>query len=222
MNPDRRFVPVALALLLACGAAARAAQPTFFEPKEHYYGAKSYGFGENGVRWELAKTSVEAGGELTVTLVIGGAQYPVLNPTEITKPDLSKLPAFADPFAVGDAPDPPRKAGDKQVRFAYALRPRNRAVAQVPALEFYYFNPRAPANKSQFRHTQAEAVSITVTDPPAPRAVPLMEPDRLFVVATGADALRAPFVPCRWAWAAAGAFGPLAAGAWLLVWRRAY
>jgi hypothetical protein len=30
------------------------------------------------------------------------------------------------------------------------------------------------------------------------------------------------FEPCGWAWGAAALFGPLAAGAWFLAWRRAY
>ena len=37
-----------------------------------------------------------------------------------------------------------------------------------------------------------------------------------------ARVLRGPFVPCRWAWSAAALFGPLAAGAWFLAWRRIY
>lgn len=224
MPHDRRQLTRAAAAL-ACALAlfgAAGAQPTFFEPKEHYYGAKSFGFGEGGVRWEVSRTTVVDGRDLTVVLAIGSAQYPVLNPTEVTKPDLSRVPAFADSFSIADVPDPPRKPTDKEVRFAYTLRPRNRSVKEVPALEFYYFNPRAPANKSQFRHTQAEAVSITVTEPPEPTKTPMADADHLFVIGTGPEVLRGPFVPCRWAWGAAALFGPLVAVGWFLAWRRVF
>jgi hypothetical protein len=50
----------------------------------------------------------------------------------------------------------------------------------------------------------------------------MVEADHLFHVATGPEVLRTPFVPCQWAWLAVGLFGPLAAGAWFLVWRRIY
>ena len=206
---------------LFLGATVRG-QPQFFEPKEHYYKAQSYGFGPNGVRWEVPVRKVEAGREVTAVLVIGSDQYPVLNPAEVVKPDLSKLPAFADAFSVTDVKDPPPKPGAKEVRLTYRLKPRNRTVTKVPELEFYYFNPRAPKNKSQFRHTVAEEVPLTVTEPPPPEPKPMTEPDRLFRIATGPGVLDAPFVPDRWAWLAAALFGPLAAGAWYLAWRRVY
>jgi hypothetical protein len=157
---------------------------------------------------------------LTATLVIGSARYPVLNPTEVVKPDLSKLPAFANAFSVTDVNDPP-KADAKVVRFTYKLKPRNRSVSEVPALTFRYFNPNAAQNKA-FPTTLADAVAITVTEPPPKPPVPMTEADRLFAVATGPDVLSAPFVPCTWTWLAAALFGPLSAGAWFVVWRRIY
>ena len=41
---------------------------------------------------------------------------------------------------------PPRTAGDKEIRFRYTLRPRNRTVERIPALKFYYLNPAAAAS----------------------------------------------------------------------------
>jgi hypothetical protein len=162
-------------------------------------------------------TKVEENRELTATLVVTGAR----NPAAVVKPDLKQLRAF-DNFVVTDVPDPPRDADDKELRFAYKLRPRNRSVAQVPALEFKFRSLAAPPGKNPFRQTRAESVEITVSEPPPKPAVPMTEADRLFQIATGPEVLRAPFTPCRWAWAAAALLGPLAAAAWFLAWRRIY
>lgn len=194
----------------------------FFEPKEHYYKAKGVGL---QVKWDVPQTTVEEGRDLVATLIIGNEKYPVLNPTEVVKPDLKKLPEFANRFIVTDVPDPPRKLTDKVVRFSYKLRPRNRTVDQIPALKFAYFSLAAGPGTNPFRTPQAESVAIAVTDPPKPIEpvpVPMVEADHLFHVATGPEVLNAPFVPCRWAWLAAGLFGPLAAGAWFLAWRRIF
>jgi hypothetical protein len=190
--------------------------------KENYYKAKGIGL---QVKWDVPNTTIEEGHDLVVTLIIGSQKYPVLNPTEVVKPDLKKLPAFANRFIVTDVPDPPRKISDKEVRFVYKLRPRNRTVDQIPALEFDYFNPAAGPGTRQFRNTRAESISIAIVDLPKPEVkqpVPMTEADRLFHVATGREVLSGPFVPCRWAWLAAGCFGPLVAVAWFLVWRRIY
>jgi hypothetical protein len=187
-------------------------QPAFFEPKESYYKAKAFSV---RVKWEVPNAKVEEGRELSATLVITGAK----NPTELQKPDLAKVPKFAESFKVTDAPDAPRKTDDKEVRFNYKLSPRQRTVAQVPSLDFYFFNLAAPPGKNPFRLTRADAVDITVTEPPPPVPTPMTEADRLFHVSTGPEVLRAPFVPCRWAWLAAALFGPLAALAWFRAWR---
>jgi len=216
-----RFYPLPLlALCLVCTLSAPhdplLAQPAVFdEPSEHYYKAKGIGI---VVKWEVPRTTVQEGRDLTVTLVITR----VMNPTEVVKPDLRKLPAFNDAFIVTDEADPPPKPTDKEVRFKYKLRPRNRSVDQVPALEFYYFNPAAPPGKKAFPQARADAVSITVTEPPPKPAIPMTEEDRLFHVATGPEVLHTPFVPCRWAWVAAALLGPLAAVVWFFAWRRIY
>ena len=138
-----------------------------------------------------------------VTLVIGSARYPVLNPAEVVRPDLKVLPAFADAFTVTDVHDPPPRDDAKEVRFTYKLRPRNRSVTEVPALKFRYFNPNAAPNQDQFRTTMADAITITVTERPPDPPVRMVEADRLFQAVTGPDVLNAPFVPCWWAWLAA-------------------
>lgn len=218
MTPISRLAALLAGCCLLCPLLTAhcplSAQPTFFEPKEHYYKAKGRGV---SAAWEVPRPSVEEGRDLAATLVVTGAT----NPTEIEKPDLKKLPAF-DAFTVTPVADAPRKPDDKAVRFNYKLRPRNRSVDRVPALEFYYFNPSAAPGKKQFPSTVAVSVPIAVTDPPPRPVVPMPEPDRLFHVATGSGVLGAPLDPCWWGWTAAGLIGPLVALGWFLAWRRVY
>ena len=223
MNTGRRSILRLLALCLICTLSTlhRPLMAQLNAPLEHFYKAKGIGL---TVKWHVPKTVVEDGDELTATLVIGSARYPVLNPTEVVKPDLKSLPAFADRFSVTDVSDPPRNPGDKEVRFAYKLRPRNRSVEQIPALDFYYHNTTAAPGKRQYPKAQADSVPITVTEPqrPEPSRVPMVEAERLFHVTTGPEVLHAPFAPCQWAWLAVGLFGPLAATGWFLAWRRVF
>lgn len=191
-----------------------AGQPSFFEPGAHFYGAEGFSV---RVRWEVPVKKVEENRDLGATLVVTGAR----NPAKVVKPDLKKLREF-DEYVVTDVPDAPRADTDKEVRFAYKLRPRNRSVTQVPALEFKFRSLGAPPGKNPFRQARAESVEITVTEPPPKPPVPMTEADHLFEITTGPEVLRASFTPCRWAWAAAALFGPLAAVAWFLAWRRAY
>jgi hypothetical protein len=205
---------------LLCGISSLMAQPgsVFAQPvpyeKDDYYRAKGAGI---GVRWEVPRPSAEEGRELRATLVISRA----INPSEILRPDLKSIPAFANAFSITDVPDTPPTEGVNEVRFTYQLKPRNRSVTEIPALKFYYFNPTAAPNKA-FPMTMAEAVPITVTEPPPPPLVRMMEDDRLFHVATGRVILKAPLAPGLWAWLGLGLFCPLAAGTWYLAWRRSY
>jgi hypothetical protein len=202
--------------LVPCSFFLAQAEPPLHEPTdEPYYKAK--GDGRIRVKWEVQRTIVEEGRELTAALVISNT----MNPTEIVRPDLKVLPAFANAFTITDVHDPPAEAGAKEVRFTYKLKPRNLSVTEVPAFKFIYMNPNAPSDKSR-RSTMADAVAITVTEPPPKPAVAMVEADRLFQVVSGPDILSAPFVPCRWAWLAAALFGPLAAVGWYLVWRRIF
>jgi hypothetical protein len=195
-------------------------QPAFFEPKEHYYKAKGVGI---TVKWEVPQTTAEEGRDLTATLLVSSTKPGGLtNPTEVVRPDLAKLPEFAKRFSVTDVPYPPRTPADRDVRFTYKLRPRNRSVDQVPALEFYYHNTAAPPGKNPFRMTRADSVTVTVTAPPPKPPVPMTEADRLFHIETGPGVLREPFRPDVWAWLAVAAFGPVAALGWFIVWRRVY
>lgn len=217
MNLGQRFPTFLVISCLLCPLLTAhrplLAQPKFFEPTEHYYKAQGRGI---RAEWEVSRKTVVEGRDLTATLVITGAT----NPTEIEKPDLKKLKAF-DNFTVANLSDPPRKAGDKVVRFAYKLAPRNRTVDQVPALKFHYFN-KAAAEGRQFPATYADSVPLIVAERPPPDAIPMVEADHLFHVASGPEVLSGPFVPCWWAWGAAALFGPLAAVGWFLAWRRVF
>jgi hypothetical protein len=221
----RRLFPVAggalvLLFILHPSSIILAKQPAFFERKEHYYKAKGVGI---TVKWEVPQMTVEEGRDLTATLVVSSTKPGGLtNPTEVVRPDLAKLPEFAKRFSVTDAPDSPRNPSDKEVRFTYKLRPRNRTVDRVPALEFYFYSSAAAPGKDPFRQARADSVTITVTAPPPKPPVPMTEADRLFHVTTGPDVLREPFVPGAWAWVAVAGFGPVAALGWFLVWRGLY
>lgn len=194
-------------------------QPVFGEPRDHYYKARGRSV---SVRWVVEPREVTVGRDLTATLVVAGAT----NPAEVVKPDLRKLKEF-DAFKVTDALDPPRDPTAKEVRFAYRLAPRGTDVTEIPALRFHYHNPDAAPGK-QFPLTTTdrdEPAPITVRE--APKAerpvVPVEAPEFAFQLATGPGVLGGgPFVPCRWGWLAVALFGPLAAGAWYLVWRRVY
>ncbi len=186
------------------------------EPTVDYYKAEGRGI---SVRWEVEPKTVHVSSDLTVTLVVTGAQ----NPTEIVKPDLRKLKPF-DVFKITEVPDPPRNATAKEVRFGYKLAPRDTSVTEVPALKFHYYNQFAAEGK-RFPSTRTDAVEIIVTEPPkAERSiVPIEAPEFLFHPATGPDVIgRGPFVPCQWAWLAAVCFGPLVCFGWFLVWRRVF
>ena len=148
-----------------------------------------------GVKWELDRTTVVEGEPLIATLVVTGAT----NPREVVRPDLRKLKAFDDLFRVEDVAGPPVAANAKSVSFAYKLRPRNRTVDRVPALDFYYLNTAAAPGKNPFRMTQADSVTIAVSEPPPPVATEMTEPEHLFHVTTGPEVLHGPFAPCRWA-----------------------
>src|SRR5262245_60461920 len=189
-----------------------------FEPGAHYYKAKGSGV---SVEWVVKQKTVPEGTDFTATLVITGAT----NPSEIEKPDLKNLPAFADRFVIINVPDSAPAPDAKEVHFTYKLRPRNRKVDKVPALEFYYYNPAAVPEK-RFPKTVARSVALTVTDPPpvAPLPpVPLEAPEFLFTNETGPDVPGSPpIVRCVKGWTAIMLFGPLAALGWYLVWRRIY
>lgn len=219
-----RFGYIALAVPLFTLAtshaplAARQDIPVIGQPTEHFYQARGSGV---KVTWNLDRTTVPEDEEIVATLVIRGAT----NPVDIARPDLKKLEPFESRFIITDSSDTTTDVRAKEVRFSYRLRPRNRAVKEVPTFQFHYYNAAAPAGK-QFPLTEARNVPISVTEPkpkpPAP-AIPLAEPEHLFAVITGPRVLQSrPFAPGVWTWIAFALVGPLLALGWFVAWRRIY
>ncbi|MFO0796671.1 MAG: hypothetical protein U0804_04285 [Gemmataceae bacterium] len=191
-----------------------ARQPSFFEPKDGYYGARGTAV---KARWDVTPTTVPEGGAVVATLTVTGAT----NPAEVKRPELAKIADFNERFVIEDAPAPAAKG----LAFAYQLRPRTRAVTDVPGLNFFYFNAAA-APERRYQNARALGVKITVTAAPpkaAPPAVPLDAPDRMFVVDTGARLLDdEPFAPGPAAWAALAVLAVLVPVGWYAAWRAIY
>lgn len=174
------------------------------------------------VAWSVDRRTVPEDGELTATLTI--AIVDARNPQRIVRPNLKKLREFETRFLITDRNDPATRDDASEVKFSYLLQPRNRAVDEVPALEFYYYNSTAPV-RSQFKLAIAARVPITVTAAPKrePPAIPLQEPDWLFATAQGPQVLEKPAsIAGFWPWVIVGLAGPLGAALWFLAWQRIY
>jgi len=218
----RRLGLAVVPLLLTLPSLLSAADPPFFQPAAGFYHARGKAV---RVEWHLDRIQLPADGVLTATLTVRGAD----NPQEITRPDLAKLRddeghhPFADRFQIDDVPGPPVSPGAKEVSFVYRLRPRSRDVDRLPALDFWYDTGVKVGNP--FQKARAKGIDITVTAAarPKPAAVPLAEPEHLFVIATGPRVLgREPFRPGWWAWVLLVAAGPVVAAGWYAAWRRVY
>lgn len=207
-------------LLLATSPAL--AQPSFFEPAQHYYKARG---AKVTAAWSVDRDAVPLDGVITATLTIRGAD----NPREIIRPDLSKITdgegrhPYAERFQIEDAPAPANSSSDAV--FVYRLRPRNRGVNKLPNLSFIYNTGKKFGDP--FQTTVAKGPKLIVTAaaaPPPPAArVPLIAPEHLFAIEAGSRVLdREPFAPGTSAFVAL-ALGPiLAAIGWFAVWRRLY
>lgn len=195
------------------------AQPAFFEPMHGFYKARGT---KVAATWSLDRTELPADGALTATLTIRGAA----NPHEIVRPDLAKVRdddgrhPFAERFQIEDVPGKPEA---KEAAFAYRLRPRSSEVTRLPTLEYWYDTGVKVGNP--FKKTTAKGFDIVVTRvaKAAPPAVPLLEPDRLFEVTTGAGVLQhEPFAAGLGSWLVIFVLGLLAAIGWYAAWRQVY
>ena len=213
----------ALAFLFTSASVAPGQEvPLVGQPMTNFYGAVGTAV---RVTWRLDRAGdpveVAENEEFVATLTVSG----VSNPAKVTRPDLKALDEFRERFVIRDGSDPPPAATGTEVSFSYQLRPRDRRVTELPALEFHYFNPTAAVGK-QFKTTVARPVRLRVTAAPEKRAepaVPLQEPEHLFAVTTGPEVLAAPrFTPGRGWWLGLAVAGPMAAGGWYWVWRRLY
>ncbi len=193
--------------------------PVVGQPSADFYGAAGSGV---KVAWKVEPTEIPEDGEIVATLSISN----ITNSRKIARPDLKKLPAFNDLFVITDNADRPAAERATEVEFSYRLRPRSRQTAEVPTLNFYYFNPAAPIGK-QFKLTNTgRPIPIKVTAAPPkvpPPSVPLTEPDHLFAIATGPAILARGLSAYEdWAWLTVGLAGPLFALGWYIAWRRVY
>lgn len=205
-------------LVLFFSLDAASAQLPLFEPQEGYYKAKGT---RVSATWSVDRTEIPEDGTLLATLTVRG----VTNPREIVRPDLRKLKEFTEQFRsiedVGDG------GGDeKEVQFVYRLRPRNRDTNRLPGLDFFFLKPGG--GDKPFENARARGINLSVTAA-APKLaaklppVAMTEPDTLFAITTGPVVTgSAQFVPGTWAWLALAAFGPLAAWAGVIAWRRIY
>ncbi|HEV3386573.1 MAG TPA: hypothetical protein VG097_17280, partial [Gemmata sp.] len=173
------------------------------------------------VGWSVDRRTVPEDGELTAILTITGAT----NSSEIARPDLKKLPEFQTRFVITDKNDLSPGERAAEVKFSYLLRPRNRSVDKLPMLEFYFYNPTASDGKKQFPLAIARAIPITVTEAPKLElpAIPLREPDQLFILTTGSQLLeKREFITGYWPWMIVVLAGPLCGLLWFLTWQRIF
>jgi hypothetical protein len=166
------------------------------------------------VEFALDPGTITEGEEFTLTLTVRNA----FNPTHVTRPDLRKLKDFEQKFQIADVPaKKPVQAGDREVKFAYRLRPRSTGKVDIPRLAFTFFTP---ADKPNITYTQGGlfvTVNPAVTVPAA--VVPVEAPAEWFelVPVEGAS-----FRPSPGVLLALAVLGPIVSVAWFLAWRRMY
>lgn len=201
-----RFASLIALLALPLTATA---QPAFFEPPRDYYKARG---AKVSVTWSVDRTTLPEDAVLTATLTIEGAE----NPQEVVRPDLSKIPLFADRFLIEDA-------SGHSPKFVYRLRPRNASVSRLPTLDFWYDSGVKVGNP--FKKTTAKGIDLVVTkvENTRPPAVPLIEPEKLFSIESGPRALQSePFTPGAFLWILLFVLGAVVACLWYVLWRRMY
>jgi hypothetical protein len=217
--PAGRFGRVVVLLVLSTPSSVLAAD--LYSPPAGHPDTKARG-ARVETSWSVDRAEVPEGEALTATLTVRGAD----NPREVVRPDLRKLPAYADRFEVEDVPGPAPADGANEVAFVYRLKPRNRGVDRLPSLDFYYRKVGVGEGVNPYMNARARGLPIRVTAAaakPPPPAVPLAEPDRLFAVTTGPAVLGGePFAPGVWAWLVLFLLGPLVAGGWYAGWRWKY
>ncbi len=206
---------VLLALMSAAQPSARADDiPVIERPGDHFYGAISARKSVQ-VRWQLTPAAVPFGESLTLTLVVSN----VVNPDDLTRPPLLDFAKFRDLFSsVEDLPSDPT-AGD-EVTFSYRVTPRNEGAFHIPELTYCSYQPLAPTG-SRTLTTHAAKVPFAVTKPAVTRSPPLVGPPEFFGVRSDGAFTRSG-APGWWVWVVLFAGGALAAGVWVLTWRRLY
>jgi hypothetical protein len=199
-----------IALIALIAMQPPAEPPVVGQPTEGYYHA----VGEH-VRIELSISSpeVEVEEPITLTLKITGAD----NPDKILRPDLSKIPDFADQFHIDNLPDLPAQAGRI---FQYKLRPKNEQVKDVPPLLFKFWDPKLES----WQATAPQSPLPLAVTPRAPQGsgAPLQDPDFLYKMVPTSDIMKRPTSDeIRFGGLIAAVVVPLFIfEVWFLIWRR--
>lgn len=158
---------------------------------------------------------------LTITNLINGP--------DVQKPSLKALPAF-NRFRIEEGPELDPKV-DPAVRdrrvFVYRLQPLSEKTSQIPAIDFYYFDPIRKVSEKfpqhRFPRRSSNSIDIRVRPPAAPpqaAVVPLSVPD--FAMNLGATDEPITTPPPKWVWLLALLTPPIIAIGWIVVWRRLY
>jgi hypothetical protein len=176
------------------------------------------------VQMRAAPTQVQAEEPLILTVRIAGTG----NLQEIQRPDLRRLPRFAERFHIENLPDRPAPA-EKTREFDYRLRPRHASVKEIPPLPFVFFNPKILPSEKGYQTTYAEAIALTVQ----PRAIvnpaqvegmvsSAQAPDSVYQLVEGPVVLRhdPPFaLPGPFELGVLLIGPPMLAGLWYVFWR---
>src|SRR5262249_18410566 len=115
---------------------------------------------------------------------------------KIERPDLRRLPRFAEPFAIQNLDERFLKQEGAR-EFDYRLRPRSALVNQIPAFRFVYFKPGLIPDYRGYQTALAPAIPLHVR----PRAtveaadvqgptIPADVPESVFQLAEGPAVLR--------------------------------
>jgi len=207
------------------GGKARALRiPKVGQPSSDFYNAAGSGV---KIQADAEPRELSTNDRLTFKLTITN----LLNPAEVEKPSLKKLPDFAG-YQVDESPelDPkidPRRRGQRV--FVYKLRPSSEKQTFIPAVTFYYYDPalRVPPERPQLafplRRTSAIEIRVhapSVTNPGV--QIPVDVPQFALSLASG-NALS----PERselpgWLWRLALVAPPFLAIGWLFAWRALY
>lgn len=183
--------------------------------KENFYGAIAGPGVTVLVEWVLSANTVEFGNTVTLTLTVRNA----VNPRELKRPDLAKLPDFQAKFAsIEPVPGPEPAEDAKAVEFVYTLRPRNEGTITVALPAYLFFHPLGPKDK-KFQSRLADDLTLTVTKPVVKDLppIPLTGPESFFAPATGSYSAFGS-VPSAY-WLALLLAAPLLFVGWVLGWR---
>jgi hypothetical protein len=221
---------VLVGVFLCAAASARTAEDSdAVEPPVAYRPANFSGAIGSGyrVRMRAAPTELQAEDSLTLTVSITGKGML----QEIPRPDLRRLPRFAQQFQIDNVADRYDSAL-KTREFDYRLRPRTAAVKEVPALPFVFFNPKILPREKGYQTTFAQAIALTVrprlqvsparVEGPPAAVVP---PASVYSLVEGHTALRydPPFTLPPLGVLVFLLVGPPAVGGlWYMVWQRHY